>query len=237
METVAKTTRADVEAALNSIVAGDSANAREGLRIDFKVDGRSLKDDLSNIAEDAACFANADGGYVICGVRDRPGGIDAFVGTRLDPEKTRMRIYEITQPHLFVTAEVLNHPAGDVLLIEVPRGLAVHSVSGDLPHERIDDNCVPMSTDRIASVVAERRGSDWSAEATDTPASDVDPLAMTTARGLLARSSDEKIRRLAAEPQDIDVLRALGVVHEGTRLTNAGSLLFVGSSDAGAAMS
>ena len=78
----------------------DSATASESMELEFKTDGRSVKDDLANIADAAACLANATGGTLVVGVDDKIAGPAAFVGTTLDPEKTRLRIYEITQPPL-----------------------------------------------------------------------------------------------------------------------------------------
>lgn len=112
-----------------------------------------------------------------------------------------------------------------LLVLRVPNSTQVHSAGGKLPSERIDKHCMPMTTERITIVTAQKTGRDWSAGESHVPVSDVDPLAMQVARDMLRRSVDEAKRRLA-ESSDIDLLRAVGVVHSDQTLTNAGSLLF-----------
>ena len=51
---------------------------------------------------------------------------------------------------------------------------------------RTGSSCVAMSPARIAAVVAERRGDDWSAEDSGTPLDQVDPVAMAQCRAFLA---------------------------------------------------
>lgn len=202
-----------------------TADDTEGLEIEFKTDGRSRNDDLANIAEAASCLANASGGTIIVGVDDKSTGVGAFVGTALDPEKTRLRIYELTNPPLLVGADLeMSHPKA-VLVLTVPNSTQVHSANGKVPTERIDQHCKPMSSNRIAAVTAQKTGRDWSAQGSAVAASDVDPVAMQVAREMLGRSIDGGKRRLA-EASDIDLLRAVGVVLEDQTLTNAGALLF-----------
>jgi Predicted transcriptional regulator containing an HTH domain and an uncharacterized domain shared with the mammalian protein Schlafen len=214
------------EDALGRIARGEAtADELEGQTLEFKSDGRSLPDDLDNVAEAAACFANAGGGLLVVGVADKVTGPAAFQGTRLDPERTRVRIYEVTQPHLLVEAHTRSTEQGELLFIEVPESRQVHSANGKIPTERLGKSCMPMSTERIAVVTAQKAGQDWSLSSSRLPASSVDPLAMRLARDLLSRSTDLAKRRLA-EVEDIDILRSLGVVLEDQTLTNAGALLF-----------
>lgn len=219
-------------AALEAVAGGSTGNAAEHGRLDFKTDGRSLDDDLVNLADACACFANADGGTVLVGVDDKKSGADAFVGTRLDPDRTRKRIHELTSPPLVVECTVIDHEDGQILALYVARGLSVHTVKSKLPTERIGDSCMPMSTDRIASVVAERQGKDWSAAPTEISVKDVDGLAIAAAREMLERSPREAIRRLARD-SEVNLLRGLGVVTAKDSLTQAGALLFTTKLDRG----
>lgn len=215
-----------VDDVLMSIAHGQlTANDAESREIEFKSDGRSRTDDLANLAEAASCMANASGGTIIVGVDDRRTGSEAFVGTSLDPEKTRLRIYELTNPPLLVEAELRTSHPNNVLVMSVPSSSQVHSANGKLPTERIDRHCRPMTSDRIATVTAQKTGRDWSAQRSNELATNVDPVAMRIAREMLARSNDLGKRRLA-ELRDIDLLRAVGVVLEDQTLTNAGALLF-----------
>ncbi|MCJ1698264.1 putative DNA binding domain-containing protein [Rathayibacter festucae] len=213
------------EEAMRRLIAGSTAHSLENQNLDFKADGRSADDDVLNIAEAAACFANASGGLVIVGVQDRVAGPDAVVGSRLDPERTRSRIFELTEPSLLVDVSTRMFDGAPVVVVDVPASVTVHSVKSRIPTERIGDACTPMFTDRIASVIAERRGQDWSADASGTKASASDPLAMAAVRRLLERAASPTSRRLAQQSHEIDVLRGLGVVTDDGRLTNAGALL------------
>ena len=214
-----------VASLLQKISAGSTARSLEGLKVDFKSDGRSYDDTLVVVASAAACFANADGGTVVVGVDDRTPGPLAIRGSNLEAEKVRSRIYEVTDPPLQVEAETFEYEGAGLLMISVVRGVRVHSVKGKLPTERIDDDCQPMTTDRIASVVAERQGQDWSAAETDIPAAASDPIALVAAREMVLRNPKETIRRLAAKG-DSDLLGGLGVLTARGTLTNAGALLF-----------
>ena len=214
-----------LDEAMRLLTSGSSAHALENQHLEFKVDGRSADDDVVNIAEAAACFANSSGGLVIVGVRDRVPGPEAIVGSRLDPEKTRSRIYELTEPSLLVDVTVRNYGQAAVVVVDVPASVTVHSVKSRIPTERIGESCNPMSTDRIASVIAERRGQDWSASASSTRVSAADPIALAAVRRLLERAASSASRRLAQQKQEIDVLRGLGVVTDDGHLTNAGALL------------
>ncbi|NRD26574.1 ATP-binding protein [Frigoribacterium sp. VKM Ac-2836] len=222
--------------ALDKVAAGAVANSVENQHVDFKVQGRSLSDTLDNLAEAAACFANAEGGYVLVGVRDDGAGPEAFVGHDLDPVKTRSRIYEITTPALMVDVFELQHAAGSVLVIRVPQGVAVHSVKSKLPTERVGESCWPMDTRRIAAIVDERSGVDWSAVGTSVAPSAADPQAIAVARRMASRAVDPSKRRLA-DLDELALLRRLGVVDSKGYLTNAGVLLFVGPPGGAALMS
>jgi len=84
-----------------------------------------------------------------------------------------------------------------------------------------------MSTQRIASLVAERQGDDWSAHDSGVSVGDVDEVSMAIARTRLERSVDPR-RRERARATTVELLRSLGVVTESNTLTNAGALLFRG---------
>lgn len=222
----------DLDDLILRIAAGElTGDAAEAAAIEFKTDGRSIKDDLLNLADAAACFANSTGGRVIVGISDKRTGPGAFMGTRLDGDQVRLRIYELTQPPLLVDSTVRSTPHADVLVLNVPRSAQVHSVNGQIPKERVGTSCMPMSTDRISTVTAEKTGRDWSASPSNLRVGDVDSGAIEVARRMLKRSDDLKKRRLAEAP-NVDLLRSLGVVTEGQHLTNAGALLFAETASA-----
>ncbi|NMR19185.1 ATP-binding protein [Cellulomonas fimi] len=216
----------DVRAALLAVRSSQAAKDVETERLDFKTVGRSILDTLTDLAAAAACFANHHGGTVVVGVRDHPGGLDAFVGYgKLDAAGTRRAIFERTEPPLTVDVAELSFEGTPLLVITVPESAAVHAVGGRHT-QRVGTSCMPMSADRIARLVADRRGDDWTDEATDLPVSAIDPIAMTTARQFL-RDATDPARRAFAHLSDEDLLRALGVVAANGRLNHAGALLFV----------
>lgn len=224
-------TLADASGVVAAVVAGRFPCDLESSTLDFKTMGRSRSDTLDDLAEAMACFANSAGGTVVVGVADSVSGSAALVGCDLEPERTKHRIFELTNPGLVVSAEVMVVESVDLLVLSTPSSPTVHAVRGR-SHERLGTSCMTMSPARIAAVVAERCGDDWSAEDAGTPLDRVDPVAMAHCRAFLAAHPDRANRGYAEEP-DRDVLRLLGVVTSRQTLTNAGALLFTGRLDRG----
>lgn len=215
-----------VQDALDAIRDGVTAHNQESVRLDFKTVGRSLPDTLKNLAEAAACFANAGGGTIVVGVRNDVPGSSAFVGSILLPEATVARIYELTEPGLIVITEQYPYEGVSLTVITVPRSPDIHQVAGRST-ERVGTSCEPMTASRIATVLADRRGDDWSAKNSGVPVSEASPVAEEIARELLAQSSDAERQSWARLPWP-DLCRRLGVVTED-HLNNAGALLFTDS--------
>ena len=220
---------AEAREAIAAVVAGYVPGDLESSGLDFKTVGRSRNDALEDLADAMACFANAAGGTVVVGVADSTMGPAALVGCDLEPERTKHRIFELTNPGLVVSAEVLVVEGVRVLVLSTPSSPTVHAVRGR-SHERIGTSCMTMSPERIAAVIADRRGDDWSAEDSGTSLDHVDPVAMAQCRAFLAAHPDRTSRGYAEEA-DRDVLRLLGVVTSRHTLTNAGALLFTGRLD------
>lgn len=217
-----------VAAAMDAVAAGAAARDLESETLDFKTVGRSRDDALGDLAEAAMCFANAGGGAIVVGVADRPGGTEAFVGCPLDDVVVRRRIFEMTDPHLTVSVERLSRPEGEVLVIEVPESATLHSVRGRHT-ERVGTSCMQMGAGRIAQVMHDRAGDDWSAHATELPLTAVDPVAMSIARRFLEASVDPT-RRGYARLSDPELLRVLGIATPDGSLNRAG-LLLLGTPD------
>lgn len=213
----------ELSAALAAIAAGATAASKESSTLDFKRQGRSREDVSKDTAEAAMCFANANGGCVVLGVRDRVAGPDAFEGANLDTEALRRRIYELTIPHL--TVEVTEHHVGQVrlLVVQVPRSLEVHQVDGRTT-QRLGTSCEPMTAGQIASLISDRRGQDWSDEDSGLSPDAISAACLDQARGLLRRSADPQ-RRSHATDTDLDLLRALGLIAPNGHLLRAGEVL------------
>lgn len=213
----------DVERALAAIERGAVVTSQESATLDFKRQGRSRDDTAKNVAEAAACFANAHGGHVVVGVLDGGIGTAAFAGTDLDPVWLVRRIYELTTPPLTVEATPLSWAGQRLIAVRVPTGQDVHQVDNRATR-RVGTSCQPISATQIAALVAERSGHDWSDEATPRGLGEVNPLAVEQARALL-RSSPDPSRRAFADESSEDLLRALGLVASTGTLNNAGDLL------------
>lgn len=212
-----------ISEALAAIAGGQTADEVESRTLEFKREGRSRQDTVKALAEAAACFANAQGGIVVAGVRDRVRGPAAFEGTELDADVVLRRVYELTNPSLIVSVAVLQHEGARLLIITVPRSADVHQVDNRVTR-RVGTSCEPMSAAQIAALLSERRGEDWSSEDSGRALEDVNGVALERAR-VLVRASPDPARRRYAEESDRDLLRILGVVTPAGTLTHAGELL------------
>ncbi len=148
-----------VAAALDDVLNGAEARTLESQTLEFKTVGRSRSDTLQRLAETAACLANAQGGTIVVGVANQSSGDDAFAGHTLDAARTARRIYELTEPARTPIVEEITYASHHLLTITVPSSPEVHAVGGRST-ERVGDACEPMSTQRIAKVVADRRDDD-----------------------------------------------------------------------------
>lgn len=197
----------------------------EGTYLDFKTEKSSLKETAQDLAEAALCFANASGGTIVVGIHDKHRGVEAFVGTGLDVAIIRARIYELTEPPLTVEAEALQHSGHRLVVIRVSEGLAVHTTKKGAATRRVESQCLPMRPEEIARIAEERRGADWSENASGRTIGEVDPAAEAVLRTYLTTAGREQQRRLA--PLELPaILQELGLLVAGTTsLNHAGAFL------------
>src|SRR5262245_58745347 len=229
--------RGEVDRALISLLSGVEASELETRTLDFKEEvgsvtraggrgnGGSRNDAAAkDLAEASACLANTDGGAIVIGVDDKRGGAEALVGSALDGEWLRKRIWELSDPHLTVEVEEREEEGVRLLVIYVPRGFELHRVGRKMKH-RIETGCVDMRPDDQVRVMEERSGYDWSAEATASTIDDVSPTALERARAFLRASGDRSREELATKEAP-ELLRRLGVLTASGKLNRAGELLF-----------
>lgn len=180
------------------------------------------------LAGEMACFANTPaGGALILGVADD----GARIGTDLEPQWLRHRIWELTEHRLTVDVRVVELDVTRLLV------LTTHEAIEPVRHEgrikwRVDDHCVEVDPTTWHAGKLERSGVDWAAQPSGHTLADANPVAVEVARRYLRAAGDEAALDLAAAT-DEDLLRRLNVVIGDGTLTNAGSLLFVGSPDVG----
>ena len=183
----------------------------------------------AHLAEEMACFANTEGGgAVILGISDR----GKRIGTKLSHEWLRHRIFELTGG--MVTPAIRELEMDGVRLLVLSTAEAVEPVryNGRIKW-RVSDNCVEVDALTWHTHSMRRRGVDWSAQPSGQSLGDVDPLAVEVARRYLreARSASTPPAHVLdlAEADLEDFIRRLELVDGEGRLTNAGTLLFVGT--------
>jgi ATP-dependent DNA helicase RecG len=183
------------------------------------------------LAGEMACFANTPGGgAIILGVADD----GQRIGTALEPEWLRHRIWELTGKQLTVSARALDLAGTRVLLLTTHQSLEPIRFAGRL-RWRVDDHCVEMDATSWYADRQQRAGVDWSAQPSSHTLDDVSAVALEVARqylGSAAASGDEAAADLAAASMP-DLLRRIHVTDADGRLTNAGALLFVATPDIG----
>jgi ATP-dependent DNA helicase RecG len=217
---------AEVLAALDSIWAGAMAGDVEGVRLDFKQDGRGVKDSYRIALDAALCLANTVGGWVVFGVVDDAAGPAAVVGSDLDPVEMRRYVHDNSRPQLLVDVREHEHRGRRLLVVAVEADQELYcDTRGRAPH-RIGTECVGMDPATQQRVREERRGYDPSA--VRAAVGEVDPAAVARARQRLQASLRPE-RAGLAKLSDADLLRALGVTNSDGDLLDAGQRLVGGS--------
>jgi ATP-dependent DNA helicase RecG len=212
---------------LEQLSAGLAPNAIEVERVDVKEEpgrrgpkgvilpgGTENEQAARYLAGEIACMANTPGGgALIVGVSDQ----GQRVGTVLDPEWLRHRVWELTEHRITIGVRVVMLDDARLLVLTTHEAIEPVRVGGKI-RWRVANHCVEVDPTTWHSGKAARSGIDWSAQPSGHTANDVSPLALELARRYLG----EGLR-----VPDRDLLARLHVVDAEGRLTNAGSLLFV----------
>lgn len=215
----------ELDQLLGRILAGEVAACDlETETLDFKREQKSKQDTANDMADAATCFANGVGGTIVLGVADKETGQEAFIGTQLEAQYLRRRIYDVTRPALDVTVQELAFAGVDLLVIDVREGLEVYSSRQKMPTKRIGDRCEPMSTADVSRLDDERRGGDWSAASSRRSVAEADPDAVATLRGFARRSTSESLSSLADAPTT-ELLATLGLMYDEHLLNRAAAIL------------
>jgi ATP-dependent DNA helicase RecG len=213
----------DVVDLVERVASGTPADTLEGQRLEFKT-GSSLKDELAKIAEATVCLANADGGLVIVGVRDRPGGREALVGAQATEDQIVRHLVDAVNPPLTVGVDSGIVAGEAVVAINVIRGVRVHALSDGQVKARFGKSCIPLEPSQVAALEADRLGYDPSSRATDLSWRDADPSALAVARAQVSRLPDARADLAGFENDQF--LTKLGVADAEGNLNVAGQLMF-----------
>lgn len=235
-----------VERLLERLAAGESPARIETRQIDCKEEpgrrgtgGAVLEGSAENeeaatyLADELACFANTPGGgAIVLGVADD----GQRIGTNLDPEWLRHRIYELTSRRLTIDADPVDLDSTRLLVLTTRDAIEPIANTNGRLYWRVNDNCVEVDPTTWHAGRLHRTGVDWSALPSGHAITDVSPAAIEVARRFLGESADagdEHAADLAAATNQ-DLLRRLNLfADERGTLTNAGSLLFVETADNG----
>lgn len=227
------------EAALDAIAAvvvGARAADVESEIVDFKEEAGTVVAGGERVAIDAqhepaaqalaaevACMAMSErGGAIVVGINDKAAGPAALVGTFLDLEWLRRRIYVLTQPSFSIDViEELTEHGKRLYVLNVAPALSEIRSGGKL-RTRIGTDCVELEGDRAREFLERWRRYDWSAEGSSERSSACDPVALASAHG----------HYLAAQGRpagsDVELLRRLGVAmddRDDPQLNRAGAVL------------
>jgi len=232
---------AQVQEMLARLAAGERPNQIERRQVDIKEEpgrrgtaGKILPGSARSepaaryLAGEMACMANSlGGGAVVLGVADD----GTRIGTDLDGEWLRHRIWQLTDGKLTIAVRVGDLDGTRILVLTTHEAIEPIRFEGKLKW-RVNDNCVEVDPTSWHSGKLVRSGIDWSAQPAGHTLKDASAVAVALARRYLQAAGDEASLDLAAAT-DPDMLRRLGLATGDGRLTNAGSLLFVGTPEEG----
>ena len=225
-----------VEQALHRLSQGEPPARMELERLDFKEepgrrgsDGTVFPGGTTNehaavhLAAEMACMANTPGGgAVIVGVSDD----GARIGTRLDADWLRHRIWELTSHQLTIAVREERLDECRLLILTCIEAFAPVRYRRKL-RWRVGTNCVEVDPVVWQSRMLERVGFDWSDQPSGQTLDDVSPAAIEVARRYLRDANGNDSDTSLTNATDADLLRRLNLVKGSRELSSAGSLLFV----------
>jgi ATP-dependent DNA helicase RecG len=180
------------------------------------------------LAGELACMANSTGGgAIILGVADD----GQRIGTEIEPQWLRHRIWALTEHKLTVLVREADLAGTRILVLTTHEAIEPIRYRGKI-RWRVDDHCVEVDPTSWHAGRLQRTGADWSAQRSGHTISDASPGALEVARRYLRAAGDANDLDLAGAT-DEDLIRRLNLGDGNGYLTNAGSLLFIATPQAG----
>ena len=102
----------------------------EGLKIEFKEAGDTVP---KSFYETVASFSNTDGGTILLGVNDSGTVLGIQQGAAVKLQKdiiTALNSRDCINPPLYIQPYTIKHPAGEIMVIQIPSSSQVHDHSG-----------------------------------------------------------------------------------------------------------
>jgi len=210
------------------------AHDLESQNLDFKEwNPCSLNQSVRSTVTSAVCMANGGGGTVVFGVADKVVGREcAIIGVppEVSVNRLKLAVHDGTDPKLTPVFEELMVPEGTgrLILMHVHPGIPPYTDTAGRGTVRVGTDCKPLTGTMRRKLLEESGENDYTAVTIDAPLPGlISPAAMETLReaAKLDRAPADLLRL-----GDTDLLRAIGVIHDG-RPTRA-AVLLAGSSDA-----
>ncbi|WP_433368944.1 ATP-binding protein [Streptosporangium sp. CA-115845] len=214
----------EVEAALQALGRGVTADDLETDTLDFKLVADSPKATLGLLADALVCFVNAQGGTVVLGVDDRARErADALRGvpSTYTVDQIRKGVFDRTRPHITPFVNELMVDNARLILVTVPPGVLPHSNAAGLATRRLAKECLPFPPDQQREVMIARGQVDWSADISSAGLADLSAVELDRLRQLLTSSGQDHLAALDDRP----LLEALRLVTPDGGVTNAGVLI------------
>ncbi len=223
------------EKALSRISSPWDANTAECGALDFKETPETAGESGTSarrrfremLAETAVCFANAEGGAIVLGVRNKaetrdlalPGVPQSYSG-----EDLAAIVFSQTSPAITPRPHQLDIDGKRIIVLVVPTGSGVHSTSSGVYKIRVADRCMPLEGDSLRGLRALREHYDWTAEASPFGVEGLSTAALERAALLLRRTGQDDLADMI-DRNAHDFLGATRLLAEG-RVTRAGILLY-----------
>ncbi|MDK8797691.1 putative DNA binding domain-containing protein [Corynebacterium sp. MSK044] len=226
----------NVEEALSAIEAGDSARNWESQVLDFKEDPavhpKNKNPDarlVEFLVDEVICFSNADGGvaYIVLGVNDKKAGPSAFTGTDRPCEWLVEKIYSNTQPHIQVEAFAIQRCDARLVVLRIPRGMALYQRPKGQASKRVGKSCVPLTEDVRRGIHLSRSNPDLSAGKSWRGPEDLNAQAVERAKALLANRKSALGDTSPVPQTGLELCSELGLLTSDGALTFAAEILFM----------
>lgn len=183
----------------------------------------------TDVVETAISFANARGGTIVIGVRDKAKeGAAVVAGVDLDewaPDDLRSMVHDRTAPHLLVDVTVESVHERHLLLVHVTIGPEIYGTTAGVFKHRDRDRNVPLDEPTMRALRAARGRYDWSAEVIDAGPEAVSRAALEEAAARLRRRGSDELAAIA-ESDPGSFLANTGLLADDGRIRRAGVLLY-----------